>query len=74
MCNADVIARLAQFVPISFSANGRNSVDCAIARTSPELVDRRILRSAGVRQPLVAPVLPPALNSLAQRREWSRPF
>jgi hypothetical protein len=66
VCDADVIARLAQFIPISFGS-GCNFVDCAIARTSPLLVDRRILRSAGVRQPLVAPAVPVALNSLVQK-------
>jgi len=67
VCNADVIARLTQFVPINFAAGVCNFVDAAIARTSPALVDRRILRPGGVRQPLVAPTAPPALNMLVQK-------
>lgn len=47
VCNADVIARLTQFVPINFTAGVCNFVDAAIARTSPVLVDRRILRPGG---------------------------
>lgn len=67
VCNADVIARLAQIVPINFAAGVCNFVDAAIARTSPGLVDRRILRPGGVRQPLVAPITQPALNMLVQK-------
>ena len=67
VCNADVIARLTQFIPINFAAGVCNFVDTAIARTSPPLVDRRILRPGGVRQPLVAPTAPPALNILVQK-------
>ena len=44
-----------------------NLVDVAIARTSPLLVDRRILRPFGIRQRLVAPDVPPALNLRVQK-------
>jgi hypothetical protein len=67
VCNNDVIARLTQFVPINFAAGVCNFVDAAIARTSPALVDRRILRPGGVRQQLVAPTVQPALNMLVQK-------
>jgi hypothetical protein len=67
VCNADLIARLTQFIPINFAAGVCNFVDASIARTSPELVDRRILRPGGVRQPLVAPTAQPALNMLVQK-------
>jgi hypothetical protein len=67
VCDADVIARLTQFVPINFAAGVCNFVDAAIARTSPALVDRRILRPGGVRQPLAAPTAQPALNMLVQK-------
>lgn len=65
-CPADAIARLSQFVPINFSG-ACNFVDAAIGQTNPLLVDRRILRPGGVRQPLVAPHLPPALNMVVQK-------
>jgi len=67
VCNADLIARLTQFIPINFAAGVCNFVDAAIARTSPALVDRRILRPGGIRQPLVAPTAQPALNMLVQK-------
>lgn len=67
VCNADIIARLTQFIPINFTAGVCNFVDAAIARTSPALVDRRILRPGGVRQPLAAPTAQPALNMLVQK-------
>jgi hypothetical protein len=66
VCNRDVIAKLSQFVPIVFSGQC-NFVDCAIAQTSPALVDRRILRPGSVRQPLVAPHVPPILNQQVQK-------
>lgn len=67
VCDADVIARLSQFIPINFSAGACNLVDAAIARTSPALVDRRILRPGGARQLLMAPTIQPALNMLVQK-------
>lgn len=67
VCNQDVIARLAQFIPINFAAGVCNFVDAAIGRTSPALVDRRILRPGGVRQALVAPAVQPVLNALVQK-------
>jgi hypothetical protein len=65
-CPSGVIARLSSFVPIVFGG-AANLVDAAIARTSPELVDRRLLRPLGVRQPLVAPHVAPALNQRVQK-------
>ncbi len=66
VCSQDIIARLTQWVTIVFG--GRcNFVDAAIAQTSPTLVDRRILRPAGVRQALVAPEVAPAVNMMAQK-------
>ena len=67
VCPQDIIARLTQFVPISFQAGACNIVDAAIARTSPNLVDRRILRPGGVRQSLVGPTVNPALNQFVQK-------
>jgi hypothetical protein len=67
VCPADIIARLTQFIPISFAPNASNVVDAAIAQTSPNLVDRRILRPGGVRQRLKSPIVPPALNQLVQK-------
>jgi hypothetical protein len=67
VCPADIIARLTQFIPINFAATASNVVDAAIARTSPNLVDRRVLRPGGVRQPLAAPIVAPALNQLVQK-------
>ncbi len=66
ICPQDIIARLTQFIPITFSTQC-NFVDAAIARTSPNLVDRRILRPGGVRQPLVAPHVNPVLNQQVQK-------
>ncbi|HEX4947628.1 MAG TPA: serine protease [Blastocatellia bacterium] len=66
ICPQDIIARLAQFIPITFGTQC-NFVDAAIARTSPNLVDRRILRPGGVRQALVAPHVNPVLNQLVQK-------
>jgi hypothetical protein len=65
-CPGDAIARLTQFIPITF-AGQCNFVDCAIAQASPSLVDRRILRPGGTRQPLQAPVVAPVLNQLVQK-------
>jgi hypothetical protein len=67
VCDADIIARLTQFIPINFTSGVCNFVDAAIARTSPSLVDRRMLRPFGVRQPLVAPTIQPSLNMLVQK-------
>jgi hypothetical protein len=67
VCNNDVIARLAQFIPINFAAGQCNFVDAAIAQTSPALVDRRILRPLGFRQPILPPPLNPVLNMLVQK-------
>jgi hypothetical protein len=66
-CDADVIARLTQFIPINFNTGACNFVDAAIARTSPALVDRRMLRPGNIRQPLAAPTIQPALNMLVQK-------
>lgn len=66
LCPADTIALLSQFVPIIFGGFP-NRVDAAIARTSPNLVDRRILRPFGIRQPLVPPTLNPALFMTVQK-------
>jgi hypothetical protein len=67
VCPADAIARLSAFVPINFTPGVCNFVDAAIAQTSPNLVDRRILRPGGVRQPLGAPAVAPALNTLVHK-------
>src|SRR5258708_39526655 len=67
VCPADIIARLTQFVPINFAAGAINTVDCAIARTSPNLVDRRLLRPGGVLQSIIAGNVPPALNIQVQK-------
>ena len=61
LCPGHIVARLAQFVPIQLGVDKRNVVDAALARTSPELVDHRILRPGG-RKPLDADVATPALN------------
>jgi hypothetical protein len=66
VCPGDIIARLTQWVPIVFGG-AANLVDTAIARTSPALVDRRILRPGGVLQRLVAPEANPALNLRVQK-------
>jgi hypothetical protein len=65
-CSPDIIARLTQFVPIAFDASC-NFVDAAVARTSPNLVDQRILRPLGVREALQPPLVGPALNSQVQK-------
>jgi len=67
VCPQDIIARLTQFVPISFAPGANNLVDAAIARTSPALVDRRILRPGGVLQPIVPGVVAPAFNMPVQK-------
>jgi hypothetical protein len=67
VCNNDVIARLTQFIPIDFTAGQCNFVDAAIAQTSRTLVDRRLLRPGGVRQPIAPPPLNPVLNQLVQK-------
>jgi hypothetical protein len=66
VCPNDIIARLTQWVPIAFGG-APNLVDAAIARTSPLLVDRRILRPGGVRQPLLPPHVGPSLGMLVQK-------
>ncbi len=66
VCAQDVIARLSQWITINFGGQC-NFVDAAIARTTPNLVDRRILRPGGIRQPLGAPHLNPVLNQLVQK-------
>lgn len=66
VCPGDIIARLTQFVTIQFGG-APNLVDAAIARTSPNLVDRRMLRLGGVRQRLAAPVAAPVLNMQVQK-------
>lgn len=66
-CAADIIARLTQFVPISFAPLASNFVDAAIARTSPGLVDRRILRLGGVLQPITPGIVNPALLMQVQK-------
>ena len=67
VCPQDIIARLTQFVPINFAPLASNLVDAAIARTSPNLVDRRILRPGGVLQPIAPGLLPPAFNMQVQK-------
>jgi hypothetical protein len=67
VCPQDIIARLTQFVPINFAAGANNLVDAAIARTSPALVDRRILRPGGVLQPITPGVVAPAFNMPVQK-------
>jgi len=65
-CPSDIIARLTQWIPIIFGG-ASNLVDVAIARTSPSLVDPRIIRPFGVRQKLVAPEVNPILNMRVQK-------
>lgn len=67
VCPRDIIARLSQFIPINFAAGANNFVDAAIARTSPSLVDRRILRPGGVLERLRPSHLNPALNMRVQK-------
>lgn len=62
VCPSDIIARLTQFVPINFAAGSFNFVDAAIARTSPNLVDRRILRPGGALQSIAPGMVAPAVN------------
>lgn len=66
VCPQDIIARLTQWIPITFGTQC-NFVDAAIARTSPNLVDRRILRPGNVRQPLVGPHVNPVINQQVQK-------
>lgn len=66
VCPQDIIARLTQFVPIRFDGEC-NFVDAAIARTSPALVDEKIVRPGGALQPLSPPAVQPALNTLVQK-------
>lgn len=66
ICNQDAIAKLAQFIPITFT-NQCNFVDAAVAQAAPALVDRRVLRPGGALQPFAAPVVNPALNMLVQK-------
>jgi hypothetical protein len=65
VCPGDIIARLTQFIPILFGG-ATNTVDAAIARTSPNLVDRRMLRVGGL-QRLAPPVVAPVLNQQVQK-------
>lgn len=67
VCAADVIAKLTQFIPINFAPGALNKVDAAIAQTSPNLVDRRILRTGGVLQPIVAGNQLPVFNMQVQK-------
>jgi hypothetical protein len=67
VCPQDIIARLTQFIPINFAVGATNLVDAAIARTSPELVDRRILRPGGVLQRIVLPEVAPVMNMSVQK-------
>ena len=67
VCPQDIIARLTQFVPINFAPGASNRVDAAIARTSPLLVNRRILRPGGVLQPIAPGLLAPAFNMAVQK-------
>jgi hypothetical protein len=67
VCPQDIIARLTQFIPINFAVGANNLVDAAIARTSPNLVDRRIMRPGGVLQRIVPPEVAPALNMPVQK-------
>lgn len=54
-CPNDVIANLANFVPIVFGG-GANSVDCAIAKVVPKVgVKKSILRSSGNLEDLTPP-------------------
>ncbi|MGE5764932.1 MAG: hypothetical protein ACM3ZF_13980 [Mycobacterium leprae] len=62
----DIIARLSQFVPIRFDGQC-NFIDAAIARTSPALVDKRIVRPGGILQLLSPPAVQPVLNTLVQK-------
>jgi hypothetical protein len=67
VCPQDIIARLTQFVPIDFTPGANNLVDCAIARTSPLLVERRLLRLLGAVQPIAAGIAAPVLGMRVQK-------
>lgn len=67
VCPKDIIARLTQFVPINFAPGAVNLVDAAIARTSPALVNRRILRLLGVLQPIAPGTAAPAVGMRVQK-------
>lgn len=67
VCPGDTIARLSAFIPITFAADAWNTVDAAIAQTSPNLVDRRILRPGSMLQQIASPVVAPVLNTLVQK-------
>src|SRR4029077_6582595 len=67
VCPQDIIARLTQFVPINFAPGATNLIDAAIAQTSPNLVDRRILRLGGVLQPIAPGVAAPMFNMPVQK-------
>jgi hypothetical protein len=66
-CPQNIIARLTQFIPINFARGAVNSVDAAIARTSPSLVDRRILRPGGVLQAITPGVVLPVFIMPVQK-------
>jgi hypothetical protein len=66
-CPGDIIARLAQFVRIDFTPGAANLVDAAIARTSPGLVDPRILRPGGVLQRIAPGVAAPVMHMAVQK-------
>lgn len=79
VCAADNIARLTQFIPINFAAGASNLVDAAIAQTSPNLVDRRILRLGGVLQPIapggpVAPLFNMQVQKSGRTTQYRRGF
>ncbi|HEY4308892.1 MAG TPA: hypothetical protein VGN12_05520 [Pirellulales bacterium] len=67
VCPQDIIARLAQYIPINFTPGATNLVDVAIARTSPTLVDRRLLRLGGVLQPIGPGTLSPSVGMQVQK-------
>lgn len=67
VCQQDVIAQLTQRVVINFAPGATNLVDAAIARTSPALVDPRILRPGGVLQRIVPGAVPPVFNLAVQK-------
>lgn len=74
VCPRDVIARLSAFAPINFTPGAINLIDAAIARTSPALVDRRILRPGGALQHItpgvVAPMLGRAVQKSGRTTQW----
>lgn len=68
VCSGDVIATLARYIPISFSSDACNQVDCALAKVSQKnLVDPRILRPSSVKEFLVSPETAPVLNADVQK-------